>query len=159
MKKSKLTTKPVAPPVKTAAKPAAKPAAAKKKATPAAAPVEVKPAAAKPVAAKKAVTKKAVAPKKVATPAKPVPTAAPTKIVAKIDIGFGNTLFIRGEGPGLSWDSGLAMTPVAGDEWSVEITGAKAAVIFKLLVNDLSWSVGEDYTVAAGTSIEITPSF
>jgi hypothetical protein len=38
---------------------------------------------------------------KTVTTAKPV-----TTIEAKIDVGFGNNLFVRGEGPGLSWEKG-----------------------------------------------------
>lgn len=55
---------------------------------------EAKPAAAKPVTIKPAVK---TAPSSVVT----------TKIVALIDVGFGNTLYIRGEGPGLSWEKGI----------------------------------------------------
>src|SRR4030095_613806 len=33
-----------------------------------------------------------------------------TILEAKIDVGYGNTLFIRGEGPGLSWAQGTPMT-------------------------------------------------
>jgi hypothetical protein len=32
-------------------------------------------------------------------------------------------------------------------------------VVFKFLVNDLSWSAGEDYTVAPGAKVVLTPTF
>lgn len=147
MKKTKPSTKPAAPQVKAAAPAAAKSAAVKKK--------TAAPLVKKGVVKKVAAPKKAPAPKKVA--AKPAP--AKTTIVARIDIGFGNSLQVRGEGPGLSWDAGVAMTPVEADYWSYTITGATAPVIFKLLVNDLTWSTGEDFVVAPGETLELVPSF
>jgi len=115
--------------------------------------------------------KKSVAPaKKTALPVKKA--AAPTRkkavvsteppatfISAKIDIGFGNHLYIRGEGPGLSWDHGLAMDCVGAGLWTVTIKQAATPVTFKLLVNDLSWSNGEDYVAEPGQSLTIAPTF
>src|SRR5579872_5239985 len=40
--------------------------------------------------------------------------AEPVTIEAKIDVGFGNTLYLRGEGPGLSWTQGVPLTCVDG---------------------------------------------
>jgi hypothetical protein len=151
MKKSTKSAKPAAPQVKSVApkpvepKPVKKTAAPRKKAAPkAAAPVAAVPA---------------VAP--VSAPA-PAPVRSPrpaTKIVARIDIGFGNTLFVRGEGPGLSWDRGVAMDCVADDVWSIALPAGDGEVIFKFLVNDLSWSSGSDYVVASGATVELEPGF
>ena len=114
--------------------------------------------------------KKAAPAKKTALPVKK--TAAPTKkksvvsteppatfVSAKIDIGFGNHLYIRGEGPGLSWDRGLAMDCVGAGLWTVTVKHAASPVVFKLLVNDLSWSTGEDFVAEPGQSLTITPAF
>src|SRR5436853_2805391 len=38
-------------------------------------------------------------------------------IQAKIDVGFGNTLYLRGEGEGLSWNQGIPLTCVDGSTW------------------------------------------
>jgi len=101
--------------------------------------------------------------KKTAAPAKqkPAVTSEPpaTFISAKIDIGFGNHLYLRGEGPGLSWDHGLAMDCVGNALWTSAVKNATTPVVFKVLVNDLSWSEGPDYTVQPGQSITITPTF
>lgn len=101
-----------------------------------------------------------------ATPARtaevPVPTAAPalvTSITALIDIGFGNTLHIRGEGAGLSWDRGLPMECVADNEWRILLGESGRPLAFKFLVNDLSWSVGPDYVAEAGSTLTLTPAF
>jgi hypothetical protein len=91
-----------------------------------------------------------------------VPTATPalaTIVTAVIDIGFGNTLHIRGEGPGLSWDRGLPMECVTDNQWRITLGEAGRPIAFKFLVNDLSWSVGADYVVAAGSSVTLEPSF
>lgn len=108
-------------------------------------------------AAKAAATKQAAAPAK----KKPVGQALPpaTFISARADIGFGNHLYLRGEGPGLSWDHGVAMDCVANDLWSATLKGALAPVVFKILVNDLSWNTGNDYVVEPGQSVTVNPVF
>jgi len=152
-------------------KTAAKKAATKKTATKKAA---VKKTVTKKVAAKKAVTKKVAAKKtatkkvaakkatkkvarKAATPA--FEAESVTSIVAKIDIGFGNTLFIRGEGAGLSWDAGIEMENLGTDEWVYTAKSAVGEVVFKTLLNDEIWSDGDDVVVKAGEKSVIAPSF
>lgn len=104
----------------------------------------------------------AAAPLSIAT-AKPEKTApAPVKlsttmISAKIDVGFGNKLFIRGEGPGLSWDKGLPMECAADDVWTITIPGVSSPIVFKVLVNDTAWSLGENYRADPGQSVTIAP--
>lgn len=110
---------------------------------------------AKPVAAK-------VPAKKSAAPAKKKSAAAEppvTFITAQIDIGFGNTLTLRGDGPGLSWDKGLPMDNVDASLWTTSIRNATKPIVFKVLVNDLTWSAGPDYVVEPGQSITIHPTF
>ncbi len=82
-----------------------------------------------------------------------------TIIFAKIDIGFGNHLYIRGEGPGMSWDHGTAMDCVGTGLWTTTIKNAATPIIFKLLVNDLSWSTGADFVAVPGQSVTIDPAF
>lgn len=87
------------------------------------------------------------------------PKSVQTGITAKIDIGFGNALYLRGEGPGLSWGKGVLMTCAGSDVWNHVIPEASRPVMFKLLVNDISWNLGEDLTVAVGESLVLTPEF
>ena len=82
-----------------------------------------------------------------------------TTVTARIDVGFGNALFLRGEGPGLSWDTGLAMECAGSDVWSITLVESARAYTFKFLLNDTTWSKGPDFTVACGTSITLTPEF
>jgi hypothetical protein len=82
-----------------------------------------------------------------------------TTITAKIDVGFGNAIYVRGDGPGLSWDKGLVMDCAADDEWTITISDAVKPVVFKLLMNDLTWCAGNDYLVEPGAKIAIKPAF
>lgn len=108
----------------------------------------------KPAKTVKAAVKPASAPAKKKTGEPPV-----TFISAHIDIGFGNLLFVRGTGPGLSWDRGIPMECVGTGLWTVGIKNAAEPITFKVLVNDLSWCSGDDFVVAPGQSVTITPSF
>ncbi|EDY84145.1 hypothetical protein VDG1235_3775 [Verrucomicrobiia bacterium DG1235] len=128
---------------------AAKKAPAKK-----AAPAKpVKKVAAKKAPAKKAVSKKAPAKKAAAK------TSPKTTIVANVDIGFGNTLYLRGAAPGLSWSEGVPMDCNADSTWSISIAGVTTAFEFKVLINDEYWSAGYNDTAAPGTETSITPAF
>jgi hypothetical protein len=86
-------------------------------------------------------------------------TRAATKIVARVDVGFGNALYIRGEGPGLSWNEGVPMQCVANDEWQFTVGESPRPVTFKLLVNDRVWCTGQDFSVVTGSQATITPEF
>lgn len=155
----------------------AKPAA---KAVPAAAPVapKSKPAAkaAQPKKETEAVKKVAPVSKKavaVATPEAPKPVKIPavkppvaeakpvvyTTLIAQVDVGFGNSLYVRGEGAGLSWDKGIAMENVSSDEWKLVINGGSAPVVFKFLINDERWSTGDDFVAVAGSTASLVPVF
>lgn len=114
-------------------------------------------APAKPAARKTAAPAKATAPAKKKTAA--LSESPATFISAKVDVGFGNHLYLRGTGPGLSWDHGIAMDCVAADIWTASLKHVKEPVVFKLLVNDVVWSTGNDYLVEPGQSVTVTPSF
>ena len=88
-------------------------------------------------------------------------TAEPpiTFISAKFDVGFGQHLYLRGAGPGLSWQQGLAMDCVSSDLWTIAIKNTAEPVIFKLLVNDVAWNQGHDFVTAPGQSITVVPAF
>jgi hypothetical protein len=130
--------------------------------TPAPATTPAAPAAA-PAPAKKST----VAPKiKVAaTPATPAPAvvAKPkggrVTIIATVDVGFGNSLFVRGDEPVLSWDKGIALGNVDGGKWEIVLTAITTPFQFKFLVNDSGWSSGDNYTASPGDTVTLTPSF
>ncbi len=141
------------------ATPAPAPVVKKAKAAPAKAKV-VKEAEAKPAvkpAAKKPAAKRAAAP--APAPSVPVAPVAETVIEALVDVGFGNTLYLRGEGPGLSWETGVVMQCVSDDKWSLTLENAASPVVFKVLLNDETWCAGEDFVAAAGSSTQVVPVF
>jgi len=84
--------------------------------------------------------------------------SASTIIEAKIDVGFGNQLFLRGQGPGLSWDRGIPLECVDSKTWRLTFP-AEEKLLFKLLLNDSVWAKGEDLAVTPGQRVEITPAF
>jgi hypothetical protein len=138
--------------------------------TPAPAPVKPAPASTQFAAAKspRAKTPKATTATATASAVKglapvviaPKPdTVVATTIIAQIDIGFGNILYVRGSGGGLSWDQGLAMENATADQWKITLGKTTNPVTFKFLVNDLTWSAGEDYVVEPGSTITLVPTF
>lgn len=162
----KLTSKEAKPAAKSV--PAAAPVAPKSKAAPKAAQPKKETVAVKkvaPVSKKAAVAAPAPeAPKPVKVPAvkPPVAEAKPvvyTTLIAQVDVGFGNSLYVRGEGAGLSWDKGIAMENVSSDEWKLVINGGNAPVVFKFLVNDERWSTGDDFVAVAGSTASLVPAF
>ncbi len=84
---------------------------------------------------------------------------APTLITATIDVGFGNSLYLRGQGPGLSWDQGIELTNQGADVWTLALPPSHHRVVFKLLVNDQRWSIGEDYIASPGSHVTVAPIF
>src|SRR5690606_9440619 len=86
-------------------------------------------------------------------------TARETQVVARIDVGFGNTLYIRGNGPGLSWDTGVAMQNTGPNEWLWSSRDASSEFEVKLLINDETWETGPNTTVLAAEKCVIEPVF
>lgn len=156
---------PTSTPVNKDPKKTTKPTTAAATATPAAPVTPAKAEAPKP-AAKLAATKATKATKAPASPAKATATAkksidsTATVVVAKYDVGFGNKLFIRGEGAGLSWETGVEMKNVENDVWVWTNNDLKkGAVACKFLINDDVWSTGENLFVPAGETSTVFPNF
>ena len=82
-----------------------------------------------------------------------------TVVQAKIDVGYGNALYIRGQGDGLSWEKGKRLSSVDASTWVWVTDQAKDKLVFKLLLNDEVWARGEDLVVEAGQKTELAPSF
>lgn len=59
-----------------------------------------------------------------------------TRLIATAYIGIGNKLFIRGEGPGLSWEKGIPLQFVSIGKWRWETDDATAPIRVKLYKND-----------------------
>ena len=133
------------------AEPVAEPAAVEAVAEPVAETVAVE-AVAEPVAETVAVDAPAQTEKRM--------ESTVTVMVAKYDVGFGNSLYIRGEGAGLSWETGILMENVGNDVWvwtTSEIADEDLA--FKFLVNDEIWSAGDNLSAAVGETTTLYPCF
>jgi hypothetical protein len=115
------------------------------------------PAASIPVTPAPATSKSLATIPAVTQPAGPT-RASNTTIEAKIDVGFGNRLFLRGQGGGLSWDHGIPLECVDSQTWRL-IVPAKDKLQFKLLINDSVWAKGEDVVVPPGKRVELVPAF
>ena len=85
-------------------------------------------------------------------------SGALTTIEVKIDVGFGNAGFLRGQGSGLTWDHGVPLACVDGGTWRWSQTVA-SPITFKVLLNDQVWSAGNDFVVTPGQKLEVSPSF
>ena len=81
------------------------------------------------------------------------------KVVVKYDVGFSNTLYIRGKGAGLSWEKGIALKNVGPNEWLWEPSHAFSECEFKVLVNDQHYEGGENHHIQYGDVIQYSPSF
>jgi hypothetical protein len=81
-----------------------------------------------------------------------------TVIDVKIDVGFGNAVYLRGQGSGLTWEHGVPLACVDGSTWRWSQTVA-SPITFKVLINDKVWSAGNDIVVTPGQKLEVAPSF
>jgi uncharacterized protein YoxC len=83
-----------------------------------------------------------------------------TRLVVTSYIGIGNRLFVRGEGPGLSWEKGVPLTFVSIGKWRWETNDATGTVRFKLFKNDEAECVAlGERTVEPGAQLELSASF
>lgn len=83
-----------------------------------------------------------------------------TRLLVTSYIGIGNRLFIRGQGPGLSWDKGVPLQFVSIGKWRWETNDASGPVRFRLYKNDAveCAALGEQ-GVEPGHQQEVTASF
>jgi hypothetical protein len=95
-----------------------------------------------------------------AAPAPAVSADGATRLVVTAYIGIGNRLFIRGDGPGLSWEKGVPLQFVSIGKWRWETAEAAAPVRFKLYKNDEVECVAlGERSLEAGRQQDVTASF
>ena len=83
-----------------------------------------------------------------------------TRLLVTAYIGIGNRLFIRGDGPGLTWDKGVPLQFVSIGKWRWETAEATAPVQFKLYKNDdLECAALGAQTLESGSQQEVTATF
>jgi len=82
-----------------------------------------------------------------------------TRLLVTAYIGIGNKLFIRGEGPGLSWEKGIPMQFVSIGKWGWATHDATAPVKCKLYKNDEAAALSGEVTLEPGKHVEATALF
>jgi hypothetical protein len=83
-----------------------------------------------------------------------------TRLLVTAYIGIGNRLFIRGEGPGLSWEKGLPLQFVSIGKWRWETSDSPPRVSFKLYKNDtVECTALGLQTIDAGRQHEVSATF
>lgn len=82
-----------------------------------------------------------------------------TRLLATAYIGIGNKLFIRGEGPGLSWDRGVPMQFVSIGKWGWATHDAATPVRCTLYKNDETAALTGEVVLEPGKHVEVTALF
>ena len=82
-----------------------------------------------------------------------------TTVVANVMIGIGNKPYLRGEGPGLSWDEGVAMNFIEIGKWAWSPSRKNASLTVQVYRNDQDPDQGGKVEIRPGEKIEITPEF
>lgn len=82
-----------------------------------------------------------------------------TRLLVTAYIGIGNKLFIRGDGPGLSWDKGVPMQFVSIGKWGWASHDATAPMRCKLYKNDESAALSGEVALEPGKHVEVTALF
>ncbi|MEK9773027.1 MAG: hypothetical protein VW576_05625 [Opitutae bacterium] len=82
-----------------------------------------------------------------------------TTVVANVMIGIGNKPYLRGEGPGLSWDEGVSMNFIEIGKWAWSPPRKNASLTVQVYRNDQDPDKSGKVEVKPGQKLEITPDF
>ena len=82
-----------------------------------------------------------------------------TSVVANVMIGIGNKPYVRGEGPGLSWEEGVAMNFVEIGKWAWSPSRKNASLTIQIYRNDEDPDKTGKHEIKPGEKFEITPEF
>jgi predicted alpha/beta superfamily hydrolase len=74
----------------------------------------------------------------------------PVTVMYPDDQLHGQSLYLRGDGGGLSWDKGVEMDHTGTDQWSVCVSAGNIQV--KPLISDTNWANGANSYIPAGGS-------
>jgi predicted alpha/beta superfamily hydrolase len=91
----------------------------------------------------------------------PAPDAGVERLTATttIRIHAAGPLTLRGDGAGLSWYGGAALTQDGDGAFVWSSTAVRKRLQFKPLLNDQAWSRGPNFAVDSGATVEIWPRF
>jgi hypothetical protein len=82
-----------------------------------------------------------------------------TCIVVRAMLGIGKKPFLRGQGPGLSWNKGAPMEFVEAGQWRWTAPDSSQPIICRVYKNDECPADGEALCLQPGEQLEISPSF
>jgi hypothetical protein len=92
------------------------------------------------------------------TPTKKAPGGM-TTVIAKVMIGIGNKPYVRGEGPGLSWQEGVPMNFLEIGKWAWSPSRKNALVTIQIYRNDEDPDNTGKHEIKPGEKFELTPDF
>lgn len=81
------------------------------------------------------------------------------RVVIHYDVGFNNSIFIRGSGADLSWDKGIMLMNTRPNEWVWETDKSFSSCEFKVLINDSQYEQGGNHKLTSENDLEYTPCF
>lgn len=85
---------------------------------------------------------------------------APGETVLRVRYPAGaHTVSLRGDGPGLDWNHGVAFSRIDENTYEWRSTAVTHPFEWKPLLDDTVWSRGPNYTALAGTVVTVTPRF
>jgi hypothetical protein len=82
-----------------------------------------------------------------------------TRITAHFPALEGQQLFIRGTGPGMGWDRGVALRHVGSDIWTFDLEGEFRPFEYKILLKDSIWEQGNNHSTQSGKKEDSEPKF
>lgn len=82
-----------------------------------------------------------------------------TEVFIHAMIGISNRLYLRGDGPHLSWEKGEVLSPVGIGEYRKTFSGLEEPIQLALLLNDEVWSAEGRFTIEPGKKTELHASF
>lgn len=93
--------------------------------------------------------------------AKPQEQLALTPIRVHYNVGLGNRITARGDIDPFRWDTGLEAQYAEADVWELQLERVPAgqSFQFKPLINDTTYSTGENYVGTGGQTLDIYPVF
>lgn len=82
-----------------------------------------------------------------------------SRVIIHYDVGFNNSIYIRGNNAGLSWDKGTLLHNEGPDQWVWETDQPFQTCEFKVLINDTHYEQGGNHTLDYEKHLEYTPIF
>lgn len=82
-----------------------------------------------------------------------------TRITVHALIGIGNKPYVRGDGPGMSWERGIVMDFIEIGKWEWKTMRAQQPFTFQVWLNDEKPAEGEPQKIQPGTAFSISPRF